>query len=975
MNGARPRTPGPRALWLYGIPTLLALALAGAVGYLLLSYLPRERRESEAEVERDLMARAQLQSLAIEQWLEAGLRNAGTIASYPSVQALVRAASTAGDGLPRGAGETSAHMNAVLESFAVIQGYQNCLVFDARLRPLSWCAGRSAPAAADSQAARAVLAGQASVVLLGRYEGGRPDVVFARAVLAEGPGGSPLGVSIVHTDARAWLYPLLSAYHGDRASSEALLVAQEGDSTRFLSPPRLVPAASLRGRPLGGPGGVEREALLGANRFGAYRDYRGAAVFAVTRRLKTAPWGLVVKVDRSDALEDYTSLARRVALTWGLVSLAFAVLGAVAWRGQRREQEVELLRSRTRLALLLDQADDAILFFHEDGRIVEANRRAEEMHGLERGALVGRRVSELEADGPADGGAILRAADRAIVETRHRRADGTTFPIEASVRRLDLDQAPMRLAIVRDITERARADAQLRTMFRIVEQSPVSVVVTDTEGNIEYVNPRFCELTGYSAAEVVGRKPSILKSDRTSPEVYADLWRALRAGGEWRGEFCNRKKNGELYWEDAMIGPVRDAQGRITHLLAVKEDTTERKRTAQALAQSHEQLLQAQKMEAVGRLAGGVAHDFNNLLSVIRGYAEMLAQRAAPGSPDRGTLETILEASDRAAWLTRQLLAFGRKQVLEPRVLDVGELLANTVKIMRRLIGEDIELIVERPPALGRIRIDPGQLEQVVLNLAVNARDAMPGGGTLRFTLEDVEIRPQDLPEDAVLAPGRRVCMTVSDTGGGMSPEVQAHIFEPFFTTKERGRGSGLGLSTVYGIVRQSGGHIWVTSDPGHGTTFRICLPRVEQPLEAPAVMVPPPPGESGGHGELLLVVEDDDAVRSLTASVLEGGGYRVLAAADGGEALRMAEGRESRIALLLTDVILPGMNGRQVAGALRHLRPDLRVLFMSGYTDDVMVRSRGSDDDCPLEPGQRFLQKPFTVAMLLATVREVLQA
>ena len=529
------------------------------------------------------------------------------------------------------------------------------------------------------------------------------------------------------------------------------------------------------------------------------------------------------------------------------------------------------------------------------------------------------------------------------------------------------------LTVMVDQTERKRVEEELRTFSCMVEQSPVSVVLTDPAGNIEYVNPKFCELTGYSSAEVIGKTPRILKSGQTPAAIYEDLWRTLGAGGEWRGEFCNRKKNGELYWEDAAIAAVRDVNGRITHLFAVKEDITARKLAEEVLRRTQEQFLQSQKLEAIGQLAGGVAHDFNNLLSVIRGYTEILQSRIPHEEATHRILETICHAADRAAGLTRQLLAFSRKQVLEPKVVDLGVLLADMGAMLDRLIGEDIELVVTRPAELAPVKIDPGQFEQVVLNLAVNARDAMPAGGALRFELSEAELESRHARDGATIVPGPYVCLSVSDTGCGMTPQVQARIFEPFYTTKERGQGTGLGLSTVYGIVKQSGGYVWADSAPGQGATFTIHLPRVNEPLEQR--QAPHQASGERGHGEVILIVEDDASVRSLEAQVIEESGYQVLVASDGDEAIRLAGSHPGPIDLLLTDVVLPGMNGRQLAERLTQSRPDLCVLFMSGYAADVIARAPIEGRVGALEPGLRFLQKPFTLESLASGVREALQS
>ena len=521
---------------------------------------------------------------------------------------------------------------------------------------------------------------------------------------------------------------------------------------------------------------------------------------------------------------------------------------------------------------------------------------------------------------------------------------------------------------VLDARERARkGEQELRRLSRTVEQTPASIVITDLEGRIEYVNPGFTRVTGYTAEDVRDQNPRILKSDRTSPEVIRQLWETITAGGDWYGELCNRRKDGTYYWEQASISPIRDDKGAITHYVSVGEDVTARKSAAEELAATQQQLLQAQKMEAVGRLAGGVAHDFNNLLTAILGYAELLASKVPPDSGLREELGEIREAGERAAGLTRQLLAFSRKQVLQPEVLRLNDLVENVEKMLRRVIGEDVELVTRLDASGGSVRADPGQLEQVIVNLAVNARDAMPKGGRLTIETADVVLDSAYAGQHAVVPPGRYTMLAVSDTGVGMDAATQERLFEPFFTTKEKGKGTGLGLSTVYGIVKQSGGYIWVYSEPGMGTTFKVYLPRVDEA----ALVLPARSTESipALGTETILLVEDEPAIRALSRRVLEASGYRVLEAGNGTDALERARTEEGPIHLLLTDLVMPNMGGSDLASRLQELRPDIRVLFMSGYTDDGVVRGG------LLGQGQAFLQKPFTPQGLARKVRELLDA
>ena len=378
-----------------------------------------------------------------------------------------------------------------------------------------------------------------------------------------------------------------------------------------------------------------------------------------------------------------------------------------------------------------------------------------------------------------------------------------------------------------------------------------------------------------------------------------------------------------------------------------------------------EQLQQSQKMEAIGRLAGGLAHDFNNLLTVISGYSQLILDRLSSADPLRPPLIQIKEAGDRAATLTRQLLAFSRKQVLAPQVLDLNCIVANMNKMLPRLIGEDIELVAVHFPGLGCVKADPGQIDQVIMNLAVNARDAMPQGGKLIIETANVELDENYGHNRPIVVPGAYVMLAVSDTGTGMSPEVQSRIFEPFFTTKEQGKGTGLGLATVYGIVKQSEGYIWVYSEPGKGTTFKVYLPRVEE--AAQRVKKKARAVHAAGGSETILLVEDDESVRSFVRSVLKSRGYKLLEAGGSDEAVRLIEKHFGPIHLLLTDVIMPRMSGPELAARLASLHPEARVLYMSGYTENAIVHQG------VLEPGTHSLQKPFVPETLIQKIRVVL--
>jgi two-component system cell cycle sensor histidine kinase/response regulator CckA len=510
------------------------------------------------------------------------------------------------------------------------------------------------------------------------------------------------------------------------------------------------------------------------------------------------------------------------------------------------------------------------------------------------------------------------------------------------------------------MTERnvaARALTESEANYRVLfERHPNPLWVYDLEtAAFLAVNEAAVRQYGYSRAEFLGMT---LEAVRPSEDVdrarahRSTLEEGLVEAGEWR----HRKKDGTIIDVDITRHTLPFA-GRPA-ALAIARDITQRKSL-------EAQLLQARKMEAVGRLAGGVAHDFNNLLTAILGSAELLLEGLGRDNPEREEAEEIRKAALRAADLTRQLLAFSRQQVLAPQVLDLNEVVANMDKMLRRVIGEDIDLRTVPSGDLHAVRADRGQLEQVVMNLAVNARDAMLTGGKLTIETANVELDEAYAREHAVVKPGRYVMLAVSDTGVGMDAKTQARIFEPFFTTKPKGKGTGLGLATVYGIVKQSDGYIWVYSEPGRGTTFKIYLPRVGD-AAVPAKAIPASTPSLRGS-ETILLVEDQDEVRRLARRVLEARGYVVLVAASGAEALQVAGAHAGPIQLLVTDVIMPAMSGREVGLLIAPTRPEMRVLYLSGYADESIVHHG------VLEPGIAFLQKPFTVEALARKVREVL--
>jgi two-component system, cell cycle sensor histidine kinase and response regulator CckA len=511
--------------------------------------------------------------------------------------------------------------------------------------------------------------------------------------------------------------------------------------------------------------------------------------------------------------------------------------------------------------------------------------------------------------------------------------------------------------------QRARNSAEelLRKLSQAVEQSADSVLITNHEGIIEYVNPAFEALNGYSWKEIAGKTPRILKSGEHGADVYRELWKTVLSGNVYRGILLNRKKNGKLYYVETSISPVRDADGRVTHFISNGRDLTER-------LHLEAELLQAQKMDAIGRLAGGVAHDFNNLLTIITSYSELALDGLLAGSALRTKVQEILLAARRATELTRQLLAFSRKQVQALRVVDLDQVISDIIKTLQRLIGEDIELTFVAGNGSGKVRVDPVQIEQILMNLAANARDAMPEGGKLAIETSDVYLDDQYVhKKHAIIPTGHYALLTVSDNGSGIPADHLPHIFEPFYTTKPLGKGTGLGLATVYGIVKQNRGFVWAYSEKGMGTVFKIYLPCVKE-RAATIEAADKNPIEAIQHGtETVLLVEDEDSVRRAITEFLGLCGYTVLQAKDGVDALAVAKSHGATIHLVVSDVVMPHMSGGQLAEELARFRPETKVLFVSGYASKTVV------DHKVVYLESNFLQKPFSLKQLSSKIRAAL--
>jgi two-component system, cell cycle sensor histidine kinase and response regulator CckA len=671
-------------------------------------------------------------------------------------------------------------------------------------------------------------------------------------------------------------------------------------------------------------------------------------------------WESVVYDDPNDAAGPISAVMQIRAVKFGdghLIAVRDITANATA--------QAQLRASEARYHDLVERSADAVYLLDAAGGVVEANIAGEQLLGYAPGALVGCLWEELIT--PED----LAAHPLRFTEQREgrtlrferelRSADGATIPVEVSAKMLPDGGF---LHIARDIRERKAAEAALRRANELVNAIEATAQIGGWELDLVhdtlYWGAETYRIHETSPAEYSPTLATAIGfyAPESIPLITAAVQDAIERGTSYDLDLELITAAGRRISVRATGAATRE-QGRTTNITGAFQDITDRKRLEAQLSQS-------QRLEAVGQLAGGIAHDFNNLLTAIRGYAELARRGLEEDEPRRDDLDQVIASADRAAALIRQLLAFSRRQVLQSEVLDPGAIVEGVAPLLRRLLGENVELATPKAPGLGGVKVDPSQLEQVIVNLAVNARDAMPDGGKLTIELSNVELHAAYAAAHTDVVPGPYVLLAVSDTGTGMDADTRAHAFEPFFTTKEVGKGTGMGLATVYGIVKQSGGSINVYSEPGHGTTFRIYLPRVAQE-PTPAVAETPAARPSSSCMETILLAEDEPGVRSFARRTLEEYGYRVLEAAGGAEALTIAASHAGPIALLVTDVVMPGLQGHHLAAQLTATRPELRVLYVSGFTENSVIHHGVPDH------GVAFLAKPFSADALGEAVRAVL--
>ncbi len=782
-----------------------------------------------------------------------------------------------------------------------------------------------------------------------------------------------LGAIIITTDPTKVLFPLVVRESIPTKTGEYMLVARNGDQGVILTPLRHPPTPALTVRiPWDKAPEGWKEALKNRDYFGAGKDFRGVPVLAVARHI-AGPVALVRKIDQSEAFAPYNRQARTEGLL-ALMIVALVGLGLFAFqRSERAARLREVAASEAQLAGIVSSAMDAIIILNKDQRMSLFNAAAEEMFQWRPDEVVGQPLDLLIPN-------QFKAAHREHVKgfgesdqsarpmssrghLKGLRKNGEEFPVDAAIAQYEVDGQKKFSVMVRDITEQRKAEELLRkseeNYRRLFEESQDVVFISTADGKLVDINPAGVALFGYSSKE------ELLKAD-IARDLYfnpADRERDYRAhastGCVKDFELALKRQDGSKVIVLETSVADRDAAGNIVAYRGTLRDVTERR----ALER---QLLQAQKMEAVGQLAGGIAHDFNNILTAITGYSDLMLLSLPPSDPHRRNVDEISKAASRAASLTRQLLAFSRRQFMQPKVLDLNGVIADMDQMLRRLIGEHIELDISLAPDLVRVKADPGQIEQVLMNLAVNSRDAIPNGGNIAITTRNVVLDDDFVRDNVGAHPGPHALLSVRDTGHGMDADVLAHVFEPFFTTKEVGKETGLGLSTVYGIVKQSGGYITVQSEARNGAQFNVYLPATKEPC---------PRQDSAKRysglkqgSETILLVEDEEGVRTLGREVLEMHGYTVIAASNGEEAIPLSKQFQGTIHLMITDVVMPRMSGGELAQAMMSLRPNMRVLYVSGYSDEAVLPQN------MLKSGASYLQKPFTPDALARKVRLVLE-
>lgn len=641
---------------------------------------------------------------------------------------------------------------------------------------------------------------------------------------------------------------------------------------------------------------------------------------------------------------------------------------------EKKQAERKLNESNERFQRLVEDAPNGIVMVNQRGQIDLVNAQTEKMFGYNRHELIGKSIEVLVPERFRKQHSIFRSEFQKKPEVRMMgggrdlfglRKDGSEFPLEIGLNSVKTNAGEIVFATIIDITQRKQSENELYKLAAIVESSDDAIISKDFNGMILSWNKGATRTFGYLAEEVIGKHASVLfPSDlQDQEEIVREKLKAVEYFSNF--ETVRVKKDGTHFPASITASLIKNVRGETTGISVICRDITVEKQTAQAFIESEEQLRQSQKVEAVGRLAGGIAHDFNNFLAVIMLHIDMLNLQLPVDSSLRYRVSEIKTVTENAAGMVKQLLAFGRKQTLQPHPIVLNQVVKQFMEVLRPLVGEDIDIQLDLDSELGVCFVDPNQVNQVLMNLSVNARDAMPKGGKLKIKSENIQLNKGDIRKRKPQPTGAYIQLTVTDTGTGMDNQTQKRIFEPFFTTKEAGKGTGLGLATVYGIIKQSNGFIWVESEQNHGTTFKIQFPRVDQPstdVKTESI------SEFPNGTETILLVEDEEQVRRAAIEVLTVLGYQVYEASNASQAIQLAKLYKDTIHLLLTDVVMPKMNGKEMAEQIKALHPEAAVLYISGYNDDIIA------DHGILDENLHFLPKPFSPATLAHKVREVLE-
>ena len=971
-------------------PRWLAASLAAATLLLLAGggwFYRTQERHLRIRAEKELQAIAELKVGQIAAWRADQLAEAGELMSSAFfIEGVARAMASRQVGAAR---EIRNRFRSLQEHY----NYTDVLLVDMGGKVCLSLAGRRGPLHAEAAQALSAALRDRKAVLTDLHAGAEDSTPHLGVIAPLSPGGGsargPIGAVILQIDPRQFLYPLIQSWPVPSRSSETLLVRRDGDSVLFLNELRHRRDTALKLRiPLSRTNVPAVMGVLGKEGVVHGADYRGVEVLSVVKAIPDSPWVMVAKVDAAEALEFQRFFSVLIlALILVLIAAAVAAVGVV-WQRNAKTHYQALFRaeaarreSEERHRMTLMSVGDGVLATDAQGRVELLNPVAEALTGWSQKEACGKPLEEVflivneetrkDVENPVSRvvreGLVVGLANHTLLIAR----DGTERPIADSGAPIRNDKGEIAgvVLVFRDQTEERAAGRALheseeryRRLFEHMREGCAYCEMIFENGEARdflylSVNRAFETLTGLK--DVVGKRvseviPGIRASD---PELFELYGRVALTGDPEKFEIFVAALG--QWFSISVYCPERG------YFVAVFDVITDRKRAEEERESLEAQFRQSQKMEAVGRLAGGVAHDFNNILQAILGYVEMALHKADSASPIRENLLEIQKAAKRAATLTRQLLAFARKETIRPRVLDLNDMVSGMLKMLQRLIGEDIDLAWKPGHDIGSVKIDPSQIDQLLANLAVNARDAIAGVGKVTIETGRVTLDEAYCAEHVGFVPGEFALLAVSDDGCGMDKETLDRIFEPFFTTKRMGEGTGLGLATVYGIVKQNGAFINVYSEPGKGTTFRIYFPR----LEGEAAGVPAEHAEATipGGVETVLLVEDDEVIRNLSKAMLERLGYTVLIAGTPANAIRHVREHAGMIHLLITDVVMPEMNGRQLAELLATIQPGLKCLYMSGYTANVIAH-RGI-----LAEGVRFLQKPFSLKSLAEKVQEVL--